>query len=210
MQETIREKTVGILAFGSLICDPRCEIKKYRTDTKKNVVTPFKVEFARQSGLRSTNGRAGAPTLVPVEDGGRKVKSQVFVMNLPEREAKNVLYRRETDNVCTGEIYDESKPGDVQISPLYEFEDLDIVLYSDIKVTIEKHNRTPEKLAEYAIKSVEKAKPFHDGISYLIAAKECGIVTELSEEYEKEILRQTECECLIQALANEFTRWHHQ
>ena len=212
MQETIRKKTVGILAFGSLICDPRCEIKKHRTEIIKNVDTPFKVEFARRSGLNSRKGRGrgGAPTLVPVTDGGREVKSQVFVMNLPESEAKNVLYRRETDRVCTDTTYNESNPGEVRISTLNDFQGLEIVLYSDIDVTIKKHNRTPEKLAEYAIKSVKEAKPFHDGISYLIAAKECGIVTELSEDYEKEILKQTECECLIQALANEFPRQPRQ
>ena len=207
MQETIdKKKTVGILAFGSLICDPRCEIKKHRTGIKKNVDTPFNVEFARRSGLNSRNGRGGAPTLVPITDGGKEVKSQVFVMDLSEREAKDVLYRREIGEVCTDKTYDESKPGHVRISSRYNFEGLDVVLYSDIKVTIKKDDRTPKKLAEYAIKSVQAAKPFHDGISYLIAAKDCGIVTELSREYEREILEQTECECLIQALAKEFAR----
>ena len=56
-------KTIGILAYGSLISSPGDEIASATTETIKNVQTPFRVEFARTS-----TSRAGAPTLVPAED----------------------------------------------------------------------------------------------------------------------------------------------
>ena len=41
-----------------------------------------------------------------------------------------------------------------------------------------------------------------DGISYLIDAKRCGIQTQLSPDYEKEILRLTGTDSLEAALAS--------
>ena len=41
-----------------------------------------------------------------------------------------------------------------------------------------------------------------DGISYLIAAKENGIETALSADYEAEILKKTKCASLEEALEN--------
>jgi hypothetical protein len=52
---------------------------------------------------------------------------------------------------------------------------------------------TATRLAKLAIASAKDPTvgPGRDGISYLINAKCCGIVTTLSEDYEKEILRLT-------------------
>ena len=60
---------------------------------------------------------------------------------------------------------------------------------------------TPEKLAELAIESARKLNNRKDGISYLIAAQDNGIVTALSEAYEEEIIRRLGARDLPDALA---------
>ena len=89
--------TVGVLAYGSLITDPGEEIQNATVEIKKGIVTPFKVEFARTSRTRG-----GAPTLVPVDIGGAQVRGWIFVLDVPEEEAANRLWRRETDRVGSG------------------------------------------------------------------------------------------------------------
>ena len=191
-------KTIGILAYGSLISDPRIEIETHHTEVIKDMMTPFHVEFAR-----SSSGRGGAPTLVPVSNGGAQVKGQVFVMNLSEEEATHVLYRREIGKEGqTDRPYKRPKvvtDKHVVIERLTDFAGLDVVLYTQIAATITP--LTAERLADLAIASVAKADAGLDGITYLNAAKESGIVTALSPSYETEILRKTDCETLEQALA---------
>ena len=189
--------SVGILGFGSLISDPGCEIEEGCTDIINEVLTPFHVEFARSSGRR----RGGAPTLVPVTRGGKQIKGTVFIMKLTVEEATDVLYRRETNQVGTGEPYPRNRvaaDNTVEIERLAKFACLDVVLYTQIAANIEP--LTTESLADLAIKSVDKADPGRDGISYLIGAKEHGIVTALSPAYEAAILRNLGCETLEEAL----------
>lgn len=195
---TQNRKTIGILAYGSLISDPRIEIETYHTEIIREVMTPFHVEFAR-----SSSGRGGAPTLVPVSNGGAQVMGQVFVMNLSEEEATHVLYRREIGRQGqTDRLYRRPKvvtEKNVLVERLTDFAGLDVVLYTQIAATI--LPLTAERLADLAIASVAKADPGLDGITYLKAAKESGIVTALSPSYETEILRKIDCETLEQALA---------
>ena len=196
-EKTNGTQTVGILAYGSLICDPGCGIRDNRIRIIHDVCTPFNVEFARRS-----TGRGKAPTLVKVSHGGSRVKCKIFVMGLSKEDTKKALFKREMRLTCKElEGYSDSDINK-KISPLENFSGIDIVYYANFKDNIIDRNRTPKKLAKYAIKSVTKAAPFRDGISYFMAAKECGIVTALSKEYEKKILRRTDCKCLIQALAN--------
>jgi cation transport regulator ChaC len=153
--------TVAILAYGSLISDPGTEIEKARTDIIKGVMTPFHIEFARCS-----NSRGGAPTLVPVTNGGAHVKGQVFVMDLSEQDAANVLYRREIDKVGTDRTYKPPRrvtEKTVLVERLTNFAGLDVVLYTQIAATIKP--LTAENLADLAIKSVSKADPGRDGIN---------------------------------------------
>ena len=190
-------RSVGILAYGSLISDPKCEIEEGRTETIDDVMTPFHVEFARSS----SRSRGGAPTLVPVTCGGAHVKGKVFAMKLTEAEATDVLYRRETNQVGTDKTYPRNRVAKgerVMVERLTDFAGLDVVLYTQIAANIEP--LTAEKLAELAIKSVDKADPGRDGISYLIGAKKHGIVTALSPTYEVAILRKRGCETLEDAL----------
>lgn len=190
--------TVGILAYGSLIGDPGEEIADATIHTVANVLTPFSIEFARQSGKT----RGGAPTLVPVPDGGSTVQGQVFVVDVAEGEAANRLWRREVRKVGTGRAYVPPKeigPNTVVVKRLENFAGVKVVLYTEIAANIEP--LTAETLATLAIESVSKAAPGQDGISYLIAAKANGIGTALSADYENEILRQSRCSGLEEALA---------
>jgi cation transport regulator ChaC len=200
MTEKDRGKpSIGILAYGSLISNPGCEIKRACSCIISDVMTPFHIEFARKS-----DGRGGAPTLVPVERGGAHVKGRIFVMSLTEQEAANVLYRREINKIGSDRTYDNTKEVTekrVRVERLTNFAGLDVVLYTRIAATIDP--LTAENLADLAIKSVgdPKAGCRRDGISYLIDAKQHGIFTALSPDYEAEILRKTGCGTLEDALA---------
>lgn len=188
---------MGILAYGSLIDEPDEEIAVATIHTMPNVVTPFSVEFARQS-----NSRGGAPTLVPVPHGGSAVQGQVFVVDVPDGEAANRLWRREVRKVGTDSAYVPLKvvgSNNVVVKRLENFAGIKVVLYTELAANIEP--LTAETLATLAVESVNKAAPGLDGISYLIAAKANGIETALSAGYEAEILRQSGCADLEAALA---------
>jgi len=190
--------SIGILAYGSLIDDPGEEIQAVVLSKLEGVQTPFKVEFAR-----SSTGRSGAPTLVPVEEGGACVKAVILVLKeqVAVDKAKDMLWRRETNQVFSSNSYEPSPnpgPDTVCIKELRHFQSVETVLYTSIKPNID--GLTPRKLARLAIDSVCKTERGRDGISYLINAKSNGIRTPLTLEYEKEIKRQTKTESLEEAL----------
>lgn len=190
---------IGILAYGSLIDCPGQEIQAVTTNRVEGVKTPFKVEFARSS-LR----RDGAPTLVAVEEGGARVKAVILVLeeHIFEKEAKDMLWRRETCGVGSQQTYNPpAKPGpnNVYIERLENFQGVDVVFHTSIAANIP--NPTPQRLARLAVESAraKAGAEGRDGISYLIDAKCNGIMTPLMPEYEKEILRQTETKSLEEA-----------
>ena len=212
------EKNInGILAYGSLISDPRDEIEQAMIDCSGYIIgafTPFRVEFARKSSKR-----ADAPTLVPFKDG-KRVKAQVFVMNLAEDFGVRILFNREMGkpsiykggpikfydaNGDMNEIYEVK--GDEKIVGLKNFAGLDKVLVARFAHNIKQLDA--EKLSCLAIQSAANQKngPGRDGISYLIDAKKDGIITLLSADYEKEILRKTNSCCLEQALEWVRSNW---
>jgi hypothetical protein len=187
---------IGILAYGSLIDDPGDEIKSIISSRIENVETPFKVEFARSSSTRD-----GAPTLVPVTEGGAKVKAVVLVLkdSVSEEEAANILWRRETHRVSSGRRYSPptiSNQNTVLVERIHDLYGVATVLYTNIVANID--NPTPEILAELAIRSAqaEAGRKGIDGISYLIAAKRSGIITPLMPDYEKELLQRTKVKAL--------------
>ena len=192
------QKAIGILAYGSLISDPGHEIEGATTETIKNVQTPFNVEFARTS-----KGRAGAPTLVPVMDGGAQVSAWIFVVNVDEQEAANRLYRREINSV--GDLtktYTEPKqpgPNRVLVKVVNDLGGVGKVLYTHIGTNIK--NLSADVLAVLAIDSAQKLADGRDGISYLKAAMDNGIKTPLSDAYAREILRKLEARDLGDAIA---------
>ena len=93
------KKTVGILAYGSLIWEPG-DLDIDLDSDPRQVWTPFNVEFARESGRKRNDGsfgpRGGAPTLVPVPiDHGKQVKAQILLHNSSKEQAVKELFIRE-------------------------------------------------------------------------------------------------------------------
>jgi hypothetical protein len=187
---------LGILAFGSLIDHPGWEIEEAIIARKSGIRTPFAVEFARKS-----RKRAGAPTLVPIDHGGSQVPAVILVVDLSEQEARDRLWRRETDRVGKGGHYLERRgPGpDTLIIDRYEnVGDIAVVLAARFPANIVPLDA--EALATLAIESARQLDNGRDGISYLLDAQHNGIVTPLSAPYELEILRRTETTTLGDAL----------
>ena len=101
---------VGVLAYGSLMDDPGEELRAATIATLRGIETPMAVEYAR-----SSIGRGGAPTLVPVEEGGSKVRAWIYELNVDEKTASDILYRREIDKVGSGKTYSLPEPGNTKL-----------------------------------------------------------------------------------------------
>jgi len=192
--------SVGILAYGSLIDHPGREIEAVISSKRKDVQTPFNVEFVRCSSTRG-----GAPTLVPVQECGAPLKAVILVLKeqVTVKEAKDMLYRREIHQVDGKQSYKPCRapgPNTMCIQELRQFQDIGVVLYASFKPNINRDELTPSNLAHKAIESVGRAKKGEDGISYLINVKSKGVKTPLIEEYEEEIKRQTKTGSIEEAL----------
>jgi len=191
-----KKQSVGILAYGSVVDDPREEILAVLIERKEVAETPFPIEFARTS-----SSRAGAPTLVPVQTGGAHVRAEILVVDTTEDDATHRLYRREIDDVGGTKRYrarPDPGPKIVQIKRLEKFGGVDVVLYAQIAPNIDE--LTPTNLARLAIESARRLDDGRDGISYLMNARRRGIRTPLSDEYEAEIRRQLAPRDLPEAL----------
>lgn len=191
---------IGILAYGSLIDNSGNEISKLEIE-RIDCETPFNVEFARTSSTRSN-----APTLIPVEIGGRKVKAVIIVLNPLTNidTAKSILWRRELHKTNGTENYIQSvnpSPNKVVVKTLTDFMNVQTVLYTSIGCNITQP-LTSELLANFSICSIlsKAGQEEKDGLRYLHSAKRNGIVTTLSEEYESQILLKTESKSLEQAI----------
>ena len=194
-----RRMRIGILAYGSLISNPGPEIGP-RVRRVEPMRTPFKVEFAR-----SSTGRNGAPTLVPVKTGGDRANAVVLVLDdsVTPKDAHDMLYRREADKIGTKESYvarGNPGPDTIVIKELAAAHGAERILYTEIRATIE--DLTPEHLADLAVKSAraEAGTCGRDGITYLRDAKEAGIETPLTAAYESEILKETGTATLNEAI----------
>jgi hypothetical protein len=193
---------VGLLAYGSLLWDPGGELRGVldlgsRVD---GVETPFNVEFAR-----SARSRGGAPTLVPVAEGGAPVLGAIFPFREPllVHEAQTLVWRREVRR-SNGE-YDAERNADHPDKVFVDahealHEDFDSVLVVRIPPNIEPLNG--EELASRAILSADTKFGLNrkDGISYLIGARDAGIETPLRRDYESAILRKLGVTSLGEAL----------
>jgi hypothetical protein len=188
---------VGILAFGSLISEPGAEIAEATVRIAKDILTPFRVEFARRSGVT----RAGAPTLVPVLDGGSPMKARLLVLNVSSDEAKDRLWRRETRKT-EGHYVHRPNPGPntLVIETYSNVGGVAVVLAARFPSNIDP--LLPAELARLAIESAKQLDNGLDGISYLLNAKRDGVSTPLMPAYEAEILRRTGTSNLEEALAS--------
>jgi len=195
---------VGILAYGSLLVDPGWEIEDVTERKIEGIQTPFEVEYAYKS-----RGRAYAPTLVPVPDGkGVCVCAQVFILNpaMGDQEAKNILYRRETNRVGDQDkVYDETaqlrKRNPVLVKSFVNLAGIPLVLYTYLDANLDAILRADisaddkaERLARLAVESVteETFARCRDGIRYLADAIRHGIQTPLTDPYRCAVLRLAE------------------
>jgi hypothetical protein len=192
--------TIGILAYGSLIEDPGIELTPLIVERKTGVETPFPIEFAR-----SSSSRCNAPTVIPVENGGSRVKATILVLKagVALQQAEDLLWRRETRNELSEKHYARpSQPNlnRVIVESLESFNGFDVILYTSIGSNIE--DPSPTKLAELAIESAkaQAGTDGKDGISYLNSLKRRGISTPLMPAYESEILRLMNAVSLEDAL----------
>jgi hypothetical protein len=188
---------LGILAYGSLITSPGPEIASVTVERIKNVETPFKVEFARKSKTRGY-----APTLIPVDSGGARVKAEILVIRddfAPDL-AADMLWRRETRQTGRQRYRRPDVIGrnDVIVETIHDLSGVRTVLYVKIGQNIDR--LSARTLAELAIHSVQTAAPGDDGITYLMDVKRCGVETPLTRGYESEILSQTRTRTLRDAV----------
>lgn len=187
---TTNSQKIGILAFGSLIDAPGEELQNVIVERKEGVITPFNIEYGRKSSKRGN-----APTLIPVSNGGQKVKATLLILKeeLTLDEVKNRLYRRETNNVGKNGTYTERKnptPNQLVIQEHTDINDVQVYLTANYECNLTEI--TPEILADLAIESfksneVEKGR---DGISYLKNNIDNKIITPLTEEYRNTILKK--------------------
>ena len=173
------QEQLAILAFGSLIWAPEPELDAVVADRIHGVKTPFNVEFAR-----SSSSRGYGPTLVRVKNGGAEVKGMLLAIKdgVTADETTAIMSKRERG---------------AHISRLSDFQGFKTVLFADPVQNIE--DPTASALATLAIESIKLSEPGRDGITYLMDAKEAGIVTPLVDSYEKEILLKTSTRSLDRA-----------
>ena len=192
---------IGILAYGSLIEDPGMELRPIIRERQEGIRTPFSIEFARSSSTRD-----GAPTVVPVENGGYPVNATIILLvpDISLEDAEDLLWRRETRNECSVKHYTRPStpnPNKVVVERLSSFAGIDFVLYTKIGANIT--DLSPDKLADLAINSAKAraGRDGKDGISYLISVKRQGISTPLMPDYERSILQKTDASTLEGALS---------
>ena len=193
------KKKVGILAFGSLIHDPGAELKP-KIAMRIKTSTPFPVEYGRYSGKT----RGGAPTLVP-HPLGSPVAAEILVLDddVTVEQATNMLWRRETGKIGTGETYTRgTSASSVLVERFADDGCVETVLYTDFNADGKIDNPAAGALAKGAIHSVGAAQEGKDGITYLADAIGCGIETPLTSAYRAEILQQTKAASLEEALRN--------
>jgi cation transport regulator ChaC len=176
---------LGILAYGSLIDNPGSELSEI-IESQLVTTTPFNVEYAR-----SSSSRDGAPTLAVVQGCGAPVKAILYLLDqaVSLEDAIDILFRREMHEPAgSTRKYNQLHPGAVQVEILTDFQNVSTVLYT--KTTITHPNTSADELADLAIQSAYQAagRKCEDGICYLRDMKNCGVVTAITDDYEKAIL----------------------
>src|SRR5690606_16917166 len=109
--------------------------------------TPFNVEFARIS-----RSRDNAPTLIPVDRGGRRVAAQILMLSdeVNVDQARSILWRREIHTNDSSRNYirpQTPNENSVLVEELINFRGVGIVLYTKISSNLFQPI-TPELLAD--------------------------------------------------------------
>jgi hypothetical protein len=175
---------VGILAYGSLLDDLGEELSARIARRIDGLKTPFSVEYAR-----SSRSRDGAPTLVPVVNGGSSLVAAVFVLD-PDIDvvtARTLLFRRESHRADAQATSDQPP----WIGQLHGPAGIETCLYVALGANL--RQPTPQQLAQLAARSAarESGARRQDGISYLDAQLHRGVTTPLTEPYIDAILALT-------------------
>ena len=140
--------------------------------------------------------------MVP-HSSGKPGKAEVLVLvdGVALAEARNLLWRRETRNEGSARIYRESgQPNAVIVRDLTGFCGVEHVLYTDFNPEGKIVDPNPASLADAAMRSVGRAAPGEDGISYLMGLLAAGIETDLTSRSVAEILSRTDASDLAGAL----------
>ena len=171
----------GILAFGSLIWEPR-ELETLNKVGEVICMTPWPVEFAR-----SSRSRHWAPTLVRF-DQGTAVRARVFLYANDPETVRGTLARREGIDLRTHpNTIQQCEIEGVRVNPVW---------YTALGANID--DLRPACLARLAIASV-KPCPERNGIRYLHMCVGLGISTALTAAYAAEVLRVSRCDSLEEA-----------
>ncbi|MBF0449345.1 MAG: uracil-xanthine permease [Candidatus Magnetomorum sp.] len=199
LPHSIDKHAIGILVYGSILCDPGKEIKQHIQKIIPTI-TPFKVEYARKSKIRFN-----APVLVPVEQNGTHVNAQIIILkqDVTEEMARDFLYRRAINFVDEPAIVysdkDKHENMSLEIKSLNDFQNVKKVLYTAFKPNIDMVNNPQispdEKAKELAYLAIESVNQNtfcmqRDGIRCLIENKAAGVQTPLCDAYTREILHR--------------------
>lgn len=192
---------IGILAFGSLISNPKWELEDAIARRITGVTTSFHIEYARDSLVRG-----GAPTLVPVEQGGSSVNGVILVMKdaVGLADARDRTYRRERNQAGSRLEYrhvEDPGPNAVHLPTIGPLAGVEIVFHVVLGDTIPQEDRVPATLARKAIASVGRTESGRDGITYLRDNIASGIETPLTHSYRQAVLSATGTVTLEDALA---------
>jgi hypothetical protein len=120
----------------------------------------------------------------------------VLADDLDLSEARNILFRREINQVGSGKTEGDRPREWIVERP--RFGPVEIALYTAFPADIVP--LTADELAGRAIASVRTVgEEERDGITYLIEALQFGVATPLSQAYERAILRCLEVSTLVEA-----------
>jgi hypothetical protein len=163
VNETVPQRRIGILAYGSLLHTPGPELAALIVG-RRPCRTPFPVEYGRAS-----RRWGGGPVLVP-HPRGAPVDGAVLLLGpgVGLGGAVDALAEREGLPSARGVLQVEM-PGDL------------LVLVAGLPRNLPAPDMTPDALARRAVASVG-AGP-RNGIGYLRGAIDAGVVTPLTEAY---------------------------
>jgi hypothetical protein len=179
MRHPVAQRPVAILAYGSLLSHPGPELAAVIAN-RSPCRTPFPVEYGRASPRWG-----GGPVLTPHPDGGRVDGALLHL-------ADGIDLGAAVDMLATR----EGLPGPRGVVEVAGFAEL-LVLTAALPRNLPGPDMRPGDLARRAVASVATGP--RNGVAYLRAAIECGIVTPRTVAYAAAVLEIAGAETLEQA-----------